>query len=99
MKLYWSPGTRAVRVAWMLEEAGLDRERVTVDLGRPVRGPELHAASPMGKVPALEDREVRMFAQHWRLDPVSPRPPRPKFVVIGPYDKSGPWRRRLTRHP
>ena len=61
MKLYWSPGTRAIRAVWMLEEAGLDCERVPVDLGRPGRSPELLAASPMGKVPALEDGEVRMW--------------------------------------
>ncbi len=61
MKLYWSPGTRAIRAVWMLEEAGLDYERVPVDLSRSERGPELLAASPMGKVPALEDGDVRMW--------------------------------------
>lgn len=45
----------------MLEEAGLDYERVPVELGRPERSPELLAASPMGKVPALEDGDVRMW--------------------------------------
>lgn len=61
MKLYWSPGTRAFRASWMLEEAGVDYERVTVDLGDPRRSPELLAASPMGKVPALQDGAVRMW--------------------------------------
>ena len=37
MKLYWSPGTRAIRTVWMLEEAGLDYERVSVDLSLPER--------------------------------------------------------------
>ncbi len=61
MKLYWSPGTRAIRTVWMLEEAGLDYKRVSVDLRRPERSPEFLAASPMGKVPALSDGDVSMW--------------------------------------
>ena len=61
VKLYWSAGSRAVRAVWMLEEAGLPYEKVVVDLGSPERSPELLAASPMGKVPALEDGAVRMW--------------------------------------
>jgi len=62
MKLYWSARTRSARVVWMLEEIGVEYERVVVDLRRPVaqRGADFLAASPMGKVPALEDGAVRM---------------------------------------
>ena len=62
MKLFWSPRTRAARVAWMLAEAGLEYERVTIDIHDPKakEAPDFAAASPMGKVPALEDGEVRM---------------------------------------
>ena len=62
MKLYWCPRTRASRVVWMLEEAGLAYERVYIDVGDPVakQDPGFVAASPMLKVPALEDGEVRM---------------------------------------
>lgn len=62
MKLYWSAHTRSLRAMWMLEEVGVQYERVTVDLGRSLseRGADFLAASPMGKVPALEDGEVRM---------------------------------------
>ena len=59
-KLYWCPNTRANRVVWMLEELGLDYETVHVDVFRPQRSDELLAVSPMGKVPALEDGDVRM---------------------------------------
>ena len=62
MKLYWSARTRSARVVWMLEELGIEYERVVVDLRQPVaqRDAAFLSASPMGKVPALEDGAVRM---------------------------------------
>lgn len=60
LKLYWCPNTRANRVVWMLEELGVDYETVHVDIFKPGRSDELLAVSPMGKVPALEDGDVRM---------------------------------------
>lgn len=62
MKLYWSARTRSARAVWMLEEAGVPYERVVVDLKvlAAERDPGLLAASPMGKVPALEDGALRM---------------------------------------
>jgi glutathione S-transferase len=45
----------------MLEEVGLAYELVVVDLSGHERSPELLAASPMGKVPALQDGCVRMW--------------------------------------
>ena len=61
MKLYWCPQTRSSRAVWMLEEVGVDYERVRVDVTSPERSAEHLAASPMGKVPALEDGEVKMW--------------------------------------
>ncbi len=62
MKLYWSPRTRASRLVWMLEELQVPYDRVTIDIQDAAAraDPEFRAASPMGKVPALEDGEVRM---------------------------------------
>jgi len=62
MKLYWSPQTRSSRALWMLEEAGVDYERERVDIQSPDRRntAEFLDASPMAKVPALVDGEVRM---------------------------------------
>lgn len=62
MKLFWSPQTRSSRAVWMLEEAGVEYDIEEVDIRSPKRndGPEFLAASPMGKVPALVDGEVRM---------------------------------------
>lgn len=46
----------------MLEEAGVPYERVLVDIRDPERhdDPDFISASPMGKVPALVDGDVRM---------------------------------------
>lgn len=62
MKLFWCPRTRADRIVWLLEEARLDYERVHIDIRDPdtPRDPDFAKASPMGKVPALVDGEVRM---------------------------------------
>lgn len=62
MKLYWAPRTRAVRAIWMLEETGVGYELEQVDIRAENRrdSEQFRAASPMGKVPALEDGAVRM---------------------------------------
>jgi len=63
MKLFWSPNTRAVRGLWMLEETGAPYELVEIDIQSPESkaNPALRAASPLGKVPALEDGPVRIW--------------------------------------
>jgi glutathione S-transferase len=62
MKLYYARNSRAVRVAWVLEEMGLDYEIQKFELGdRAMRAPEYRSVHPMGRVPALEDREVTLF--------------------------------------
>jgi len=60
LKLYWCPGTRANRVVWMLEELDVEYETVYVDIFKPHRSAAFLAVSPMGKVPALHDGDVRM---------------------------------------
>lgn len=62
MKLYFAPNSRALRVAWLLEEMGLPYDLVRFELGAAeMRAPEFRAISPMGRVPLLEDGEVRLF--------------------------------------
>ncbi|MBC7983981.1 MAG: glutathione S-transferase family protein [Candidatus Obscuribacterales bacterium] len=63
MKLYWAPQTRSIRAIWMLEEAGVTYERFKIDIRdeSSKANPSLRAASPMGKVPALEDGAVRIW--------------------------------------
>ncbi|MEO0936597.1 MAG: glutathione S-transferase family protein [Pseudomonadota bacterium] len=62
MKLYFAPNTRAVRIAWLLEELGLPYEIERYTLGDPaMRSAEFRAIHPMGRVPVLEDGDVRLF--------------------------------------
>jgi glutathione S-transferase len=62
MKLYWCKNTRAFRIAWLLEEAGMAYERVVIDIRDTAAksDPAFRAVSPMGKVPALEDGAARL---------------------------------------
>ena len=62
MKLYWATQTRSARAIWMLEEAGVDYDLELIDIRAPEREdpPEFLEASPMGKVPALVDGDVKM---------------------------------------
>ncbi len=62
MKLYWCRNTRAFRIAWLLEESGLNYERVVIDIrdAGAKSDPAFRDVSPMGKVPALEDGAARL---------------------------------------
>jgi glutathione S-transferase len=63
MKLYWCPKTRALRALWLLEEAAIPYERVLIDIRSDLAKSDaaFRRASPMGKVPALEDGAVHMW--------------------------------------
>ncbi len=63
MKLYWSPRTRAFRAAWMLEELGRPYDLVAIDIDDETSRADakFRSASPMGKVPALIDGDVRLW--------------------------------------
>ena len=62
MKIYYAPNTRAVRIVWLCEELGLDYELEPFTLGDPrMRAPEYLAIHPLGRVPVLEDGDVRIF--------------------------------------
>lgn len=54
-RLYFRPGTRAVRARWMLEELGVDYDLTHVDFGKADhKKPDYLRVHPFGKVPALE---------------------------------------------
>lgn len=59
LRLYHAPGTRSVRVRWLLEELGLPYELAPMRLGdRAMRAPEYLAVNPNGRVPTLVDGDV-----------------------------------------
>ena len=60
IKLFWCPKTRSSRVVWMLEELGVEYERVHIDIRDPAapRDADFGRASPMGKVPAIVDGDA-----------------------------------------
>lgn len=61
MKVYYAPYTRAVRTVWLLNELGLDYELERYKLGeKAMRSPEYLAVNPNGRVPSLDDGDVRM---------------------------------------
>lgn len=63
LKLYFAPKSRAVRIAWLLEEMGLDYDLVSHALGDPaMRSAEFRTqVHPMGRVPVLVDGDVHIM--------------------------------------
>ncbi len=61
MKVYYAPNTRAVRTVWLLNELGLDYEIERFRLGdKAMRATEYLAVNPNGRVPTLDDGDVRI---------------------------------------
>ena len=61
MKVYYAPYTRAVRTVWLLNELGLEYELERYKLGeKAMRSPEYLAVNPNGRVPTLDDGDIRM---------------------------------------
>lgn len=61
IKLYGISHSRAAHVLWALKELGLEFEQVPVDPWGNSKEPWYLAINPNGKVPALDDGDVRMF--------------------------------------
>ena len=62
MKLYFAPNSRAVKIAWLLEELGLSYDIEKYFVGdKALRTPEYYKIHPMGRIPVLEDGNVRIY--------------------------------------
>ena len=62
LKLHFAPRSRAVRIVWLFEELRLPYVLERYDLlGPDLRSPAYRAVHPMGRVPVLEDGDVRIF--------------------------------------
>jgi glutathione S-transferase len=57
VKLYFAPRTRSARVLWLLEELGLPYELEQIEFRPPAKG-FFAQATPLGKLPTLEDGDV-----------------------------------------
>lgn len=61
MKVYFAPQSRAVRTVWLLEEIGKSYELERFTLGqKEMRGPDYLKVNPNGRVPTIEDGDVRL---------------------------------------
>jgi len=61
LKFYHAPGTRAFRVIWVCEELGIPYEIQPVNFSTEYRrSTEWRAMHPVGKVPVMDDGDLRM---------------------------------------
>ena len=62
MKLYFAPNSRAVRIAWLLEEMSITYEIEKYLVGdKALRTPEFYKLHPMGRLPVLEDDGITIY--------------------------------------
>jgi len=67
LRVYGVPMSRAIRVFWMAEELGIPYEQVATDFKDEGTGPTgknnptFREASPVGRVPAIDDDGVKVF--------------------------------------
>ena len=62
MKIFHAPNTRSVRIVWLFEELGLPYAIESYKLGDPgMRAPDYLKIHPMGRVPVLQDGNVKIF--------------------------------------
>ncbi len=61
MKLYGTPGSRALRSIWAAEETGAEYELVATDFGADSKQPEYLKLNPNGRIPTLVDGELVLF--------------------------------------
>ena len=62
LKLHFAPNSRAGRIAWLLEELGLDYEVNRMDFHpKDLKSDEHRSRHPLGRVPVLEDGDVSIY--------------------------------------
>jgi glutathione S-transferase len=92
IKLYHASRTRSVRIYWLLEELGVPYELEVVTFKPPLPPAKPFAqSSPFGKVPALEDGDLKMFESGAILEYILERygngrlAPAPGTALRGPF--------------
>ena len=62
IQIYHVTNTRGIRPIWLCEELGIEYSYTKIDFSQEYRRqPEWRAMNPVGKVPVLEDGDLRMF--------------------------------------
>jgi glutathione S-transferase len=62
LTLHFAPNSRAGRIVWLLEELGLEYELNRMDFHpKDLKSDEHRARHPLGRVPVLDDGEVRLW--------------------------------------
>ena len=62
LRLHFTPTSRAVRVAWLLEELGLEYELNAMRFHpQDLKSDEHRARHPLGRVPVLDDGDIRIW--------------------------------------
>lgn len=62
LKLHHAPNSRAGRIVWLLEELGLEYELNRMDFHpKDLKSDEHRQRHPLGRVPVLDDDDVRLF--------------------------------------
>ena len=62
LKVHFTPGTRAGRIIWLLEELGLGYEVNIMPFTKEgLKSPEHRARHALGRVPVLEDEDISIF--------------------------------------
>ena len=62
MRLYHCVGARSMRSLWLLYELGVEFELETLEFSmESLRTPDYLSVSPLGRVPCLVDKEVKLF--------------------------------------
>jgi glutathione S-transferase len=84
MTVYSAPGTRAIRVLWVLEEIGAKAEIRSMPYPPRQHAPDYFAVNPTGMVPLLIDGEVRLSESMAICDYLATRHGSP--LVVAPDD-------------
>ncbi|MCS5636915.1 MAG: glutathione S-transferase family protein [Myxococcota bacterium] len=62
LTLHFAPNSRAGRIVWLLEELGLEYELNRMDFHpKDLKSDEHRARHPLGRVPVLDDGDVRLW--------------------------------------
>ncbi len=89
IKLYHAPFTRSIRVLWLLEELGVPYQLERVAF-QPPKQP-FSQPTPYGKVPAIEDGDVKMIESGAILEYVLERYGRGKLAPATGSPERGPF--------